>query len=71
MLVMPPPNRDITDLCGSETGQLRGPLDRCPEEILVAGETNRLVAELTFVRINDLAVPVERMNALLDRWPGL
>eukprot|EP00435_Cladocopium_sp_Y103_P035904 s834_g9.t1 len=28
-------------------------------EILLAGDTNRLVAELTFVRINDLAAPPE------------
>lgn len=29
------------------------------KEILLAGDTNRLVAELTFVRINDLATPPE------------
>lgn len=29
------------------------------KEILLAGDTNRLVAELTFVRINDLAAPPE------------
>ncbi|CAE6964861.1 unnamed protein product [Symbiodinium natans] len=34
-------------------------------EILLAGDTNRLVAELTFVRINDLAVPPEPLHPLL------
>eukprot|EP00435_Cladocopium_sp_Y103_P071037 s12_g36.t1 len=33
-------------------------------EILVAGDTNRLVAELTFVRINDLAAPPEALDPL-------
>ncbi|CAJ1379020.1 unnamed protein product, partial [Effrenium voratum] len=32
------------------------------KEILLAGDTNRLVAELTFVRINDLAAPPEPMS---------
>ncbi|CAJ1436273.1 unnamed protein product [Effrenium voratum] len=35
------------------------------KEILVAGDTNRLVAELTFVRINDLAAPPEDLDPLL------
>lgn len=34
-------------------------------EILLAGDTNRLVAELTFVRINDLAAPPEPMHPLV------
>ena len=34
------------------------------KEILLAGDTNRLVAELTFVRINDLAAPPERLDVL-------
>lgn len=34
-------------------------------EILLAGDTNRLVAELTFVRINDLAAPPEPMHPLM------
>jgi len=38
-------------------------------EILLAGDTNRLVAELTFVRINDLAAPPERMGVLLFMEP--
>ncbi|CAK9100045.1 unnamed protein product [Durusdinium trenchii] len=33
-------------------------------EILLAGDTNRLVAELTFVRINDLAAPPEPVHPL-------
>lgn len=33
-------------------------------EILLAGDTNRLVAELTFVRINDLATPPEPVHPL-------
>jgi len=33
-------------------------------EILLAGDTNKLVAELTFVRINDLAAPPEAVDAL-------
>ncbi|CAE7546767.1 Catsper1 [Symbiodinium natans] len=39
------------------------------KEILLAGDTNRLVAELTFVRINDLAAPPEPMNLLLCLEP--
>eukprot|EP00434_Breviolum_minutum_P002875 symbB.v1.2.002531.t1/scaffold127.1/size312441/3 len=35
------------------------------KEILLAGDTNRLVAELTFVRINDLAAPPEPMHPLV------
>lgn len=35
------------------------------KEILLAGDTNRLVAELTFVRINDLAAPPEPMHPLI------
>ncbi|OLP87344.1 Voltage-dependent L-type calcium channel subunit alpha-1C [Symbiodinium microadriaticum] len=35
------------------------------KEILLAGDTNRLVAELTFVRINDLAAPPESINPLM------
>ncbi|CAK9096891.1 unnamed protein product [Durusdinium trenchii] len=35
------------------------------KEILLAGDTNRLVAELTFVRINDLAAPPEPINPLM------
>eukprot|EP00435_Cladocopium_sp_Y103_P071219 s12_g37.t1 len=34
------------------------------KEILLAGDTNRLVAELTFVRINDLAAPPEKLDVL-------
>jgi len=34
-------------------------------EILLAGDTNRLVAELTFVRINDLAAPPEKIHPLI------
>ncbi|CAE7520585.1 Cacna1c [Symbiodinium pilosum] len=34
------------------------------KEILLAGDTNRLVAELTFVRINDLATPPEDVSLL-------
>ncbi|CAJ1340824.1 unnamed protein product [Effrenium voratum] len=34
-------------------------------EILLAGDTNRLVAELTFVRINDLAAPPEPAHPLM------
>eukprot|EP00913_Durusdinium_trenchii_P013590 g12760.t1 len=37
--------------------------------ILLAGDTNRLVAELTFVRINDLAAPPEPMGVLLFMEP--
>ncbi|CAE7218385.1 Cacna1c [Symbiodinium natans] len=39
------------------------------KEILLAGDTNRLVAELTFVRINDLAVPSEPIHILLYLEP--
>lgn len=35
------------------------------KEILLAGDTNRLVAELTFVRINDLAAPPEPVHPLV------
>lgn len=35
------------------------------KEILLAGDTNRLVAELTFVRINDLATPPEPTHPLM------
>ena len=35
------------------------------QEILLAGDTNRLVAELTFVRINDLASPPEKLHPLM------
>lgn len=38
-------------------------------EILLAGDTNRLVAELTFVRINDLAAPPEPMHPLVLMEP--
>jgi len=34
-------------------------------EILLASDANRLVAELTFVRINDLAAPPEAMHPLM------
>eukprot|EP00913_Durusdinium_trenchii_P028682 g26898.t1 len=39
------------------------------QEILLASDTNRLVAELTFVRINDLAAPVEKMSFLMYLEP--
>ncbi|CAK9022526.1 L type [Durusdinium trenchii] len=39
------------------------------KEILLASDTNRLVAELTFVRINDLAAPVEKMSFLMYLEP--
>ncbi|CAJ1341513.1 unnamed protein product [Effrenium voratum] len=46
-----------------------GPVNRkqfqAMKEILLAGDTNRLVAELTFVRINDLAAPPEPINPLM------
>ena len=35
-----------------------------PKEILLAGDTNRLVAELTCVRINDLAEAPEPIPML-------
>jgi len=38
-------------------------------EILLAGDTNRLVAELTFVRINDLAAPPEPVHPLTYMEP--
>ncbi|CAK9005742.1 unnamed protein product [Durusdinium trenchii] len=34
-------------------------------EVLLAGDTNRLVAELTFVRLNDLAAPPEPVPPML------
>ena len=45
------------------------PMYRAMKEILLASETNRLVAELTFVRINDLAAPIERLNLLMYMEP--
>ncbi|CAE7248126.1 Cacna1s [Symbiodinium sp. CCMP2592] len=42
---------------------------RAIKEILVAGDTNRLVAELTFVRINDLAAPPEPMHPIMYLEP--
>eukprot|EP00434_Breviolum_minutum_P039084 symbB.v1.2.034690.t2/scaffold4523.1/size38513/6 len=39
------------------------------KEILLAGDTNRLVAELTFVRINDLATPPEPTHPLMYLEP--
>ncbi|CAE7206768.1 unnamed protein product [Symbiodinium necroappetens] len=42
---------------------------RALKEILLAADTNRLVAELTFVRINDLAGPAERTNILTIMEP--
>jgi len=39
------------------------------KEILLAGDTNRLVAELTFVRINDLAAPPEPTHPLMYLEP--
>ncbi|CAK9054456.1 unnamed protein product [Durusdinium trenchii] len=38
-------------------------------EVLMAGDTNRLVAELTFVRINDLAAPPEPIHILMYLEP--
>ena len=38
---------------------------RAMKEILLAGDTNKLVAELTFVRINDLAAPPEPVHPLM------
>ena len=38
---------------------------RAMREILLAGDTNKLVAELTFVRINDLAAPPEPVHPLM------
>jgi len=40
-------------------------LFRAMKEILLAGDTNRLVAELTFVRINDLAAPTQPVDPIL------
>ena len=40
-------------------------VSRAREEILLAGDTNRLVAELTFVRINDLAAPTPPVDPVL------
>ena len=42
---------------------------RAIKEILLAGDTNRLVAELTFVRINDLAAPPEPMHPIMYLEP--
>eukprot|EP00439_Symbiodinium_sp_Y106_P026351 s2486_g3.t1 len=42
---------------------------RAVKEILLAGDTNRLVAELTFVRINDLAAPPEPIHPLMYLEP--
>ena len=42
---------------------------RAMKEILLAGDTNRLVAELTFVRINDLAAPPEPMHPIMYLEP--
>ena len=42
---------------------------RAMKEILLAADTNRLVAELTFVRINDLAGPKDRINILTMMEP--
>ena len=42
---------------------------RAIREILLAGDTNRLVAELTFVRINDLAAPPEPMHPIMYLEP--
>ncbi|CAE7721386.1 CACNA1E [Symbiodinium sp. CCMP2456] len=39
------------------------------KEILLAGDANRLVAELTFVRINDLAAPPDKIDVLLYLEP--
>ncbi|CAJ1396313.1 unnamed protein product [Effrenium voratum] len=39
------------------------------KEILLAGDTNRLVAELTFVRINDLAAPPEPIHPIMYLEP--
>lgn len=39
------------------------------KEILLAGDTNRLVAELTFVRINDLAAPPDKLDVLAYMEP--
>eukprot|EP00439_Symbiodinium_sp_Y106_P079651 s295_g18.t1 len=39
------------------------------KEILLAGDANRLVAELTFVRINDLAAPPDKIDAFgHEKW---
>ena len=44
-------------------------LFRAIREILLAGDTNRLVAELTFVRINDLAAPTQPTDPVLYLEP--
>ncbi|CAL1133738.1 unnamed protein product [Cladocopium goreaui] len=41
------------------------PAFRAIREVLLAGDTNRLVAELTFVRLNDLAAPPDPTPPLL------
>ncbi|CAE7800346.1 unnamed protein product [Symbiodinium sp. CCMP2456] len=41
------------------------PQFKAMREILLASDANRLVAELTFVRINDLAAPPEAMHPLM------
>lgn len=41
------------------------PTFRAMREVLLAGDTNRLVAELTFVRLNDLAAPPDPTPPLL------
>jgi len=41
------------------------PIFQAIREVLLAGDTNRLVAELTFVRLNDLAAPPEPVHPLL------
>ena len=40
-------------------------LFRAIKELFLAGDTNRLVAELTFVRINDLAAPTQPTDPVL------
>jgi len=42
---------------------------RAMREILLAGDANRLVAELTFVRINDLAAPPEPLQPIMYLEP--
>ena len=60
---------DVLLACEGEThkkifGQKRLQQFRAIKEILLSADTNRLVSELTFVRINDLAGPKERTNIL-------
>eukprot|EP00434_Breviolum_minutum_P009531 symbB.v1.2.008390.t1/scaffold525.1/size192214/15 len=44
------------------------PIFQAIREVLLAGDTNRLVAELTFVRLNDLAAPPEPVHlAVLEK----